>query len=424
MYEYISIAVLIIILFRFLNRQNPPSVLSVYSRPGKYYYLKVAFLFLILQLRKVQTSLRKQNKSQHSKKSGYGIKSRATIEEMDCPQTLSDHPKAIDAVYFNMASPKGWHLITGTATRPHGVVNGFLFIQVPGLGLLSTPKLPDTLMFRDETYKPEEYGAEGIRLVPFQPMRVWRLQYNGKMILNNHPEETFDVRLNAVWSSALPYFDFDTDMDALSVSKSMSVERWSRDYFSSLRNFHQTHYEQHGDMHGQLHINDRLYSFKMSGVRDHSYGEKREWKNFHRYVLHFITLEDGRRISVGVVSTPVTFSRVEIGYIYLADGSLIPVAYCSLQLHQHGEKGNPPTDYGFTVSAGGQLYTIQVEVTSSAEFFIGWEWETRIVEQFARFTVNGVKGWGAAEWQYRHLEGRPAAVSQLDPVWTRDINKG
>jgi hypothetical protein len=55
---------------------------------------------------------------------------------------------------------------------------------------------------------------------------------------------------------------------------------------------------------------------------------------------------------------------------------------------------------------------------------MGWEWEARIVENLAHFTVNGVAGWGAVEWEYRHLGGRPGAVASNDPPFTHQILKG
>lgn len=40
------------------------------------------------------------------------------------------------------------------------------------------------------------------------------------------------------------------------------------------------------------------------------------------------------------------------------------------------------------------------------------------------FRVNGRKGWGLAEWDYRHHGGRPRAYSFTDPAWTADLVKG
>ena len=55
---------------------------------------------------------------------------------------------------------------------------------------------------------------------------------------------------------------------------------------------------------------------------------------------------------------------------------------------------------------------------------MGWQWEGRVVEQLAQFTVNGLKGWGAAEWEYCHLGGRPDHVASSDPSWTKQLVKG
>lgn len=46
-------------------------------------------------------------------------------------------------------------------------------------------------------------------------------------------------------------------------------------------------------------------------MRDHSIADLRDWKNFHRYAIHFLTLENGDRLTVGIISTPVLFSRYE-----------------------------------------------------------------------------------------------------------------
>ena len=39
----------------------------------------------------------------------------------------------------------------------------------------------------------------------------------------------------ARFSSTVPYFDFDADMDAWSVAKAFAKEPWSREYFDQIR---------------------------------------------------------------------------------------------------------------------------------------------------------------------------------------------
>lgn len=71
---------------------------------------------------------------------------------------------------------------------------------------------------------------------------------------------------------------------------------------------HQTHYEQHGDLTGTATINEETHKLHMAAMRDHSFGIKREWKIFHRYGLHFLSTENGDRITVGMVCIPISFS--------------------------------------------------------------------------------------------------------------------
>ena len=136
--------------------------------------------------------------------------------------------------------------------------------------------------------------------------------------------------------------------------------------------------------------------------------------------------------------------RLELGYVYLPDGRLFPVDEVGLNLWNIGERGNPPTDYFFTFKAGTfvpiliewmfqliklnktakRTWEVQVNVVESPVFYIGWEWEAKIVERMCTFQVNGTPGWGISEFMYRNLSGRPEEVEQKDPDWTRTINKG
>jgi hypothetical protein len=50
---------------------------------------------------------------------------------------------------------------------------------VPDIGLLMTPKLPDTITFRTEDGA--HNGAEVIHLKHVKPMQSWDIMYDGKM---------------------------------------------------------------------------------------------------------------------------------------------------------------------------------------------------------------------------------------------------
>lgn len=49
--------------------------------------------------------------------------------------------------------------------------------QIPSVGLLQLPKMPDTMMFGNGS----QFGAEGLRITPVKPMAAWKIQYEGPM---------------------------------------------------------------------------------------------------------------------------------------------------------------------------------------------------------------------------------------------------
>lgn len=46
-----------------------------------------------------------------------------------------------------------------------------------------------------------------------------------------------DAEINGVWSTDLKQFDFDTDMSSTAISRAMSREPWSREYFETLKEY-------------------------------------------------------------------------------------------------------------------------------------------------------------------------------------------
>lgn len=422
MSEIVGAALLVIgwgVFMRWLLSPNErKSIYGVYSQPGKYYYVKFIFFYLLVNFRQWR-SKQARNGSKETEAVGYGAKSKYDISAMEGVQQLSSHPKAIDAVYFQGGNRDGLYFVAATARRPHRVVNGFVFLRIPQEGLLLSPKLPDSLMFGTA----DEFGAEGLKFTLIEPMRKWRIQYQGQL-RRDKSKELVDVEIDAIWSTQLEQFDFDTDMSTTTLSRAIAREPWSREYFQTLKDAHQTHYEQMGDADGTVTVAGKQYPFHINSMRDHSYGHKREWKLLHRYGFHTMTLENGMRINVGIVSQPCTSSELELGYVYSPDGQLFPVEKVDLNLWNIGEKGTPPTDYYFTFEAANETWAVQVNVIESPVFHIGWEWEARIVERMCTFEVNGVPGWGVSEFMYNHKNGRPTEFSRNDPEWTRDINKG
>ncbi|KAJ8936063.1 hypothetical protein NQ318_023291, partial [Aromia moschata] len=332
----VTISVVLIALVRIIDKKPPP-IIGIYQRPSGLYWLKVGFMYLLLTLRKLKPLKKKELERFYS-----------NIEK---PQKLSVHEKPIDAVYLNGANKHGDHLVTGLARRKGSLTDGFLYLKINGsnYGLLETPKLPDTTLRNDND---EEFSADGIKMSCVEPMKKWTLMYNGKMKELDNRNKWHDVTIEGVWTSDLPPFNFDTDMDPLCMAKSMAYEKWSRQHFDNLKSNHQTHYEQFGVLRASVKIDDVAYDIELDTLRDHSFGNHREWRQFRRYGLHFFSAENGDRFSLGKICLPISFSRLTVGYVYSAKHKQIfPVKDCDLQLYQHGEFGTPPKDFAFSFTA-------------------------------------------------------------------------
>ncbi len=56
-----------------------------------------------------------------------------------------------------------------------------------------------------------------------------------------------------------------------------------------------------------------------------------------------------------------------------------------------------------TFFAGGQEFQVQVEVLAESSHFLGLEKETKNIERFVKYNINGVPGVGITEWNYRNI---------------------
>lgn len=123
-----------------------------------------------------------------------------------------------------------------TARRKNGLVDGFVYLKIKesGLGLLESPKLPGTSLYQTEE-EMGKYEVEGIKVMPVEPMRKWKISYEGKMKKFEDRSHVVDVKVNAEYTSYLPHFNFDKDINWFAMAKAMSHEKWSKDYFEILK---------------------------------------------------------------------------------------------------------------------------------------------------------------------------------------------
>ena len=182
-----------------------------------------------------------------------GLAAEDDITVMESPRPLVSHPLACDAVWFGGAGRDGTSLVVSGARRQGKILQSMVFVYIPGLGLLRHAHHPETAMKQTEEEAGRGWSGGGVSLVPEQPMRRWRISFEGRM-KNEKTGTLHEVTLSASYTSEFPHFDFDSEMSAWTVARAMAREPWSRAYFAGLRAAHQNHYEQFGDVRGVIQV--------------------------------------------------------------------------------------------------------------------------------------------------------------------------
>lgn len=294
------------------------------------------------------------------------------------------------------------------ARRQKKLNQTFLFIRLPNIGLLQMPHQPDTHCKADGE---NEFSSNGLKIESVEAMKKWKVSYEGNMKLPSGEEVS--VRLSANWEAVMPYFDFDTDIAASAICKAIAQEKWTRDRFDRLKKAHQTHHEQFGKWTVNLEVKGEKFETVLHGVRDHSYGNIRDWRDIRRYALQYCYLEDGTCIGLLCICMPKTMSRLITGYV-AKDGKIDTVIESSLQLWSMGENGQPPLDYSFEIfTESGKQYTLCCNVIESPVVFIDGEEDVRhgrVHERMVKYSLGSIKGCGISEWAY----GRDEDVRPID----------
>ncbi|XP_019878954.1 uncharacterized protein LOC109606860 [Aethina tumida] len=383
------VAIIVSALFYQSKRPNPEKIFGIYSQPGRWYYIKLAAFWTLLTLRRIK----------------YKVASKSSFVKFDRIQPLSNDPKAFDAVFFQAVTQDGFALAAGTERRHQAKVNGLCYLMTPDHGLLLSEKLPKTVLEADPAciMLEKEWGAEGIKFTPVEPMKRWNISFHGKMRSFDDPSKIVNVKLDGQWTSDLPWFLFELDLPSKVIAEAIALETWNKELFQALKDAHQTHYEQMGYLKVTIKIDNRVYNIKMDAFRDHSFGMKRDWTLMHRYIFHMFYLEDGTRVSLGVISQPCTSSHMTFGFMIDANKRMFAIDSCDLLLYQHAEDGTPPNNLAFTFVANKTNYEAKIKYDVTAVHYVGNDVEAKMHERFLSCEINGVKGKGISEWHYNNV---------------------
>lgn len=147
------------------------------------------------------------------------------------------YKQAFDAVFFQGISQDGFYFCGGTERRHLAKINGLFYVLAPKYGLLLSEELPNTLLEADpaSVLLCNEYSTGKIKFTPIEPMKKWKVCYNGKMKALNDSKAVFDVKFNAIWTSDIDWFLFEVDAPVSCIARAIARERWSKKMFDALK---------------------------------------------------------------------------------------------------------------------------------------------------------------------------------------------
>ncbi|XP_071158231.1 rifampicin phosphotransferase-like [Mytilus edulis] len=400
----------IILLWQFIKPQPKP-IDGVYRQPGKWYHVK-KFICKLLLKRNQQKNKKKKAvdvESYSSRGYGMGINDIHVLEKV---QNLEKDPYAIDAVYYGGFSKEGTRLALRMGRRHNRQSEVWLVMEIPGIGRLQHPLHPDTLV---SNVSNNEYTAGGINIEIIEPMKKWKISYNGQLRFDG-TERLVHVQMSLIWQTVTDPFSFDTDMNQSALADAVSRELWTKQFWDALRSKHQTHYELWGELHGKVKVDGFDEKFvTLKTIRDHSFGI-RDWRTFYRYSIHFIYLENGTMIQVGVVSQPAALSHVKIGYLVHSNGAFHSVSDIDLKLWEVAPPEGPKNNYTFNFYANGKKYTTEVFGEWTPIWYHHKDRGSKVYEKFCKYKINGIDGYGLAEFHYRNPDGTPYSPIESVPM--------
>jgi hypothetical protein len=214
--------------------------------------------------------------------------------------------------------------------------------------------------------------------------------------------EAIPADLSARFEGITDVFEFSRHMSTGPVARSLSREKFTREFQAALAENHQIHYEQLGLVSGNLNLGgrkvvfDRLYAF-----RDHSYG-KRDWNYMDRHIWTVAALENGDFLNTSFVRYPA-ITELQAGfYITGADkpgNKPVCLENCT-SMDALPCTGAIPPRFSYPVEyADGKTRTVECELDFTTPYSFGGG-SYLMHEGIGGFTVDGVKGRGMMEFGF------------------------
>ncbi|XP_038068180.1 uncharacterized phosphotransferase YvkC-like [Patiria miniata] len=327
--------------------------------------------------------------------------------------TVGRQPRDYTSLYINGSDATGNHcLVVRVTLRSDDRREVCFLLRVPEVGDLVLPRHPACLM--EGRVNGDEFTGEGLKCTVLEPLRTWRISYNGlcRVGIRRSDGELDDrplvhVRCTLLWSAFTSYFDFTTDVNPRLAAENLAKRMRNGEVLDNLdeANRQSHHYEQFGMIHGVVQVKGQEEkTIVMRGVKSHSSGMRGQWERAESHIINYMVLEDGTCLHVGAYceQDSSTFS----GYMTKPNGAIFPAVSVDLPVRKHLQNNNqPPKMFSFSVQFENNFTVeIQAEVGERIHLEVDREKRVRVCEALTSYRANGVHGRGVCQTMIRSDE--------------------
>jgi hypothetical protein len=223
----------------------------------------------------------------------------------------------------------------------------------------------------------------GLAFEKVEAEKHWRMRYTGALA-DMVKKEPLRVAFDLEFRSLNGIFDY---RECVSGEK----EKIARQVASE-------HLEQFGRARGRLSVGDQVFEIDGLGERDHSWGV-REWTAPKMWT--WLTAEFSESCALNVTRLVMDGGTVEAGFIHI-DGENRPIVGAEIETSS-GPGGAPCSLALRLTDRAGREYRVDAEIirTAMLPFEGGPGLSAVMYETLARYRLNGLTGYGIAEYLIR-----------------------
>ncbi len=286
-----------------------------------------------------------------------------------------------DSSYFLGRGEDGSAMVVRLAFRTRGH-EYWLAVHLPGHGTFSLKDL--------EMTEGEGFLLGSLKYECLEPGRTWKISYKGKIQGQGKPHE---MDLDLTFRARGPLVNFKDITDPAETAAIVAREKWTRDFFSRLKEIKKTHLEQGGRLSGTIRLDGEEVTVDWRSVRDHSWGI-RVWGSWKRHVWLSGALDDGETFNLSMISYDF-LGQLSAGYL-----SRGPELLCFGPLPTMESFASDPlipsvARIEFDDRSGGR-HNLQIKMPAFFDFTMDGEYFIR--EGMGDFILDGVPGKGVAEF--------------------------